>query len=318
MRVIAFGCAAWLLAGEGIAADARKAPRNGFGRPDLDGLFTNATETPVERPPAFSELTTDDAQAAAFQKANAAAYEAGEDGVGGRQSEWWERGAPMVRIDGKARTSLIVDPADGRLPYTPAGRRSFTDASARVMTDYRGPEARPPTERCLVGGSGSTGAPMFPPNYGGYYQFVLTADHFAIAAEMMHVTRIIPIGERRAAPVEPRRSAGNSVGWWEGDTLVAETRGFVPSDAFKPPAAPYISEDAVVTERFTRLAGGEILYEFAVSDPRTYSGPWRGQSVFKPTTASMFEFACHEGNYGMAGILAGALETTTAANQANR
>ena len=245
MRIVVFGYAAWLLAGPALSAG--KAPRNAYGRPDLDGVWTNATETPIERPPAFTELTTDETHAAAFEKSNTAAYEAAEDGVGGRQSEWWERGAPMVRIDGKARTSLIVEPADGKLPYTPAGRRSFAEASARVLTDFRGPESRTSTERCLIGGSGSTGAPMFPPNYGGLYQFVLTADHLAIATEMMHVVRIAPIGQHRAAPVEPRRWAGNSVAWWEGDTLVVETRGFEPGEAFKPPAAPFISEDAVVS-----------------------------------------------------------------------
>ena len=214
----------------------------------------------------------------------------------------------MVPLAAKARTSLIVEPADGQLPYTTAGRRNFATASGRVLTDFRGPEARPPTERCMAGGSGSTGAPMFPPNYGGIYQFVLTADHLAIVTEMMHVARIVPIAQRRPAPIEPRRWAGNSVGWWEGDTLVVETRGFVPGEAFKPPAAPYISEDAIVTERFTRLGPAEILYEFTVDDPQTYSRTWRGQSLFRATKAAMFEFACHEGNYGMEGVLAGARE----------
>ena len=309
-KAVAFGCAAWLLAGPALSAG--KVPRDAYGRPDFEGLWTNATETPIERPASFSGPITGDAEAAAFEKASAAAFANDGDVVGSRQSEWWERGAPMVRIDGHFRTSLIVEPADGKLPYSEAGRRLLTASQAAVFADFRGPESRPGPERCLMGGSGTTGAPILPGNYTSIQQFVQTADHLAIASEAMHAVRIIPLGSRRAAPVEPRRWAGNSVGWWQGEMLVVETRGFVAGEQFKPPAAPYISQDAVVTERFSRLRTGEILYEFSVDDPTAYSSPWRGQSLFRPSKGPMFEFACHEGNYSLEGVLAGARQAEEA------
>jgi hypothetical protein len=282
------------------------------GRPQFDGIYTNATETPLERPAEFVGPTVAAVEAAAYEKARVAAFEKVEDGVGGRQSEWWERGSPMVRIDGAIRSSLVVDPPDGKLPYTPAGRKALADGVTAQLSAFNDPEVRPSSERCLTGGSGSTGTPIFPGNYSSFYQFVLTEHHLAIAMEVVHEVRIIEIGARRPAPPEPRRWAGNSVGWWEGQTLVVETRGFMPGDAYKAPGVIYISPQAKVTERFSRTPAGEILYAFEVDDPGTFSRTWRAEKVFRPTTKPMFEFACHEGNTSVEGILAGARQVEAA------
>ncbi len=175
-----------------------------------------------------------------------------------------------------------------------------------MLNVYDHPEARPGPERCMMGGSGSTSAPIFTARYNGNYQFVQTKDHLVISMEQNGVMRIIPL--RNEPKVGERRWAGFSRGRWEGDTLVVETDGFNPGEAYKPASAIYVSEDAKVTERFTRISPTEILYQFSIDDPTAFSQVWRGEQLFYATPNHVMESACHEGNYSLPGILAGGRE----------
>ncbi len=282
-------------------------PRTSWGAPDLQGVWSNMTLTPLERPPVFDGPTTTDERAASFETSSAAAFFSDEsDGIGGRQSEWWEVGTHMMRIDGVVRTSLIIEPANGRLPWSEAGRARLVAGQKDNLSRFDDPETRPATERCLVGGSGSTGAPFFMARYNTHYRFVQTPDHVVISMEQNGNVRIIPITD--APQPAFRRWMGVSRGWWDGDTLVVETAGFMPGDAFKPAAPILVGENAKVTERFTRLSAGEVLYDYTVEDPETFTQPWRVQHVLYATDAPVFEYACHEDNHSLPNILRGGRE----------
>ncbi len=306
MRVCGSVVAIFLLAlwPHAAAQDAWKAPRKAYGAPDLEGVWTNATATPLERPAAFDALTTTEDRARAFMDASRKAFlNDNSDGIGGRQSEWWEIGEDMTRIGGEIRTSVIVDPADGKLPYSAAGKARLMKAQQDMLRAYDHPELRPSPERCLVGGSGATGVPMFTARYNGHYQIVQTADHLVISMEQNGQTRIIPL--RQEPRSAPRRWMGYSAARWEGDTLAVETDGFMPGDAYKPASAILVSETAKVTERFTRISPTEILYQYTVEDPETFNRTWKGEQLFYAANSRPYEVACHEGNYSLPGILAG-------------
>jgi hypothetical protein len=292
-------------AGQPALAQDGAAPRTSFGRPSLEGVWSTLTSTPLERPPAFDGPTTTEERAAAFAVASPDAFKSdASDGVGARQSEWWEFGGVMTRINGEIRTSLIVDPSDGRMPYSESGRSRLKRLQGEVFTGFDGPEARPATERCLAGGSGSTGSPLFVPRYNANYQIVQTPDHVVILAEHNHDARIIPL-DVKPQPEGMRRWMGYSRGHWEGDTLVVETAGFVPGDEFKPATPILVGQDAHVTERFTRISEKEILYRFRVVDPETFTQPWSAEMLLNNTGEPMFEYACHEANLSMVNMLAG-------------
>jgi hypothetical protein len=298
-----------MLSPAAYAEEPWKAPRKAHGAPDIEGVWTNITATPLERPAAFDAPTTTEERAAAFEKASPETFLADtSDGIGGRQSEWWEIGTRMTRIGGEIRTSLIVDPPSGKLPYSEQGRALLGARQKAVLQDYDGPEIRPSPERCLAGGSGATGAPMFTARYNGNYRIVQTEDHVVIAMEQNREVRIVPLSVGQRPAPELRRWMGYSVGRWEGETLVVETTGFKPGDAFKPSSPIYVSENAKVTERFTRLSPDELLYQYEVDDPAVFSQSWRAEQVFGPSTGAMYEVACHEANYSLPGILAGGRE----------
>lgn len=279
-------------------------PRTSYGAPDLEGVWSSLTATPLERPAIFDGPTTTEERAAAFVVGNPEAFQAdNSDGVGARVSEWWEFGEDMTRIGGEIRTSLIVDPPDGKMPYSGAGRAKMKQLMAAVFANFDGPEARPSTERCLAGGSGATGAPLFVPRYNANYQIVQTPDNLVLPMEAGREARIIRINAQRLPPAM-HRWMGDSIAHWEGETLVVETLGFVPGDAFKPSAPILISENAHVTERLTRISAGEILYRFTVEDPETFSQPWTGEMILHATNKRMFEYACHEANHSLEGMLA--------------
>lgn len=304
MRVALILLAACLLCAP-VALAQSATPRTSFGAPDLEGVWTTLTATPLERPPAFDGPTTTEEKARAFALGNPEAFMADtSDGVGARVSEWWEWGGEMTRIRGEIRTALIVDPPDGRMPYSEAGRAKLKQLQQDVFSAFDGPEARPATERCLAGGSGATGAPLFVPRYNANYQLVQTPGYLVISTEAGREARIIRIDAPRLPP-EMRRWMGDSVGHWEDDTLVVETQGFVPGDAFKPSAPILVSENAKVTERFTRISAGEILYVYTVDDPAIFTQPWRAEMILHATQARMFEYACHEGNHSLVGMLEG-------------
>jgi len=297
--------AAICIAGQPALAQNGVMPRTSFGAPDLEGVWSTLTATPLERLPAFDGPTTTEELAAAYSRISPETFTSDtSDGVGARQSEWWEFGEEMTRINGEIRSALIVDPPDGRMPYSDAGRAKLRKLQGEVMSGFDGPEARPATERCLAGGSGSTGAPLFVPRYNANYQIVQTPGYVVILAEQNHDARIIPLDAKR--PLEGmRRWMGYSIGHWEGDTLVVETAGFVPGDEFKPATPILVGQNARVTERFMRISEREILYRFRVEDAETFSRPWSAEMLLTAAGEPMFEYACHEANLSMANMLAG-------------
>jgi hypothetical protein len=309
MKLCALVLALSFLAPSAFAQSPWKAPRTEHGAPDLQGVWSTLTATPLERPSTFDSLTTTEERAAAYARSAPDAFTSDtSDGVGARQSEWWEFSPHMTRIDGEVRTSLIVDPPSGKMPYSEAGRARLQSLQAAVLADFDGPEARPATERCLAGGSGSTGAPLFMPRYNANYQIIQTRDHVAISMEQNREVRIIRLNGAKRLPSGMRRWMGDSIGWWEGDTLVVETMNFVPGDAFKPASPILVSHNAKVTERLTRISADEILYAYTVEDPETFTQTWRVEMILSATPNRVLEYACHEGNYSMYGMLAGGRE----------
>jgi hypothetical protein len=303
------------------SAQAYKAPRNAFGQPDLGGVWTNAAISGLERPAMFKSLTITEDQARAFEARRAAMREAADkpsdpnagappvaDDPGGYNAAWTDPGTTLGRIRGEVRTSWIVDPADGKLPYSAQGRKLLGATLSKARNSFDGPESRPLGERCILGFGSTAGPPMLNVLYNNHYEIVQTPDTVAIVVEMNHDARLIRMNDRKHLPAHIRPWMGDSVGWWEGDTLVVETTNFNPGEVLRPyfAATIYISEDAKVTERFTRIAKDQILYEFTVDDPKVFTQAWKAEMPLNAAKGPVYEYACHEGNYSLPGILAGA------------
>jgi hypothetical protein len=299
------------------AAEPPSIPRLRDGHPDLQGLWSNRSLTTLERRPVFKGLTLPDAEAKAFETRADGRPLIPADDIGQVDTEWWEPGLSLARIGGEARTSWIVEPQDGRLPYSDVGLRALTAAMVADRTAFDGPEARPGPERCLMGGGGAMGPPIQNPAYNGNYRIVQTADHVVIVSEMLAAARIVPLKPTPPLPEAMRPWTGDPTGRWEGDTLVVETRGLHPQAAWRMPSRLYLSKDARVVERFTRVSETELRYDFTVEDPATFTRPWRAEMVMRPATAPMFEYACHEGNYSLAGALGGARQAEREAKAAS-
>ncbi len=313
--MLVVGCGAPALMQQAGAQQPWSPPRDAYGRPDLQGAWTNSSITTLERSDPSLPLVLSPEQASKMEKSrermNAAAdaptsAEEGApragSGVGGYNNFWLDRGAKVGVVKGTARSSWIVDPPNGRIPpMTPAGKKR-TDAVLALRSED-GPEGMNPADRCLVGSRGSGGPPMLNNIYNNTYQIVQTRDHVMIDVEMMHDARIIRID---GAPKPPalEQWLGDSVGRWEGDTLVVTTRGWKRLHGDYEPV--FLSPNAVVTERFSRTAKDEITYEFVIEDPDTYTQTWRGEMVFTPSNGPVYEYACHEGNYALEHILQGA------------
>jgi hypothetical protein len=312
--------AASLFAAHAFAGDYR-APRLPDGTPDLQGVWTNATATPVERSPELGERRAfTEEEAKAISKAAVAAVEADAapsdpdkkieaisslPPVGNYNLFWTDRGMTVANIDGEYRTSMIIEPANGRIPpLTAAAQQRTATRGARNPND--GPEGRGLGERCLLSFGSAGGPPMLPVMYNSYYQIVQSPGYVMILVEMVHDARIIRIQDRHA-PGGIKKWLGDSVGHWEGDTLVVETRNFRPEQSFRGS-----SESAVVTERFTRVAKDKIIYRFTVEDPTTFTASFTGELPFVSVDANIYEYACHEGNYALPGILSGAREAEKA------
>lgn len=290
------------------------APRAADGRPDLQGDWTNSSITTLERSDPTLPLRLSPEQARKMEVSRArqdaianaptnpaeGAPDAGAS-VGGYNTFWLDRGSRIGVVKGEARSSWIVEPEDGRMPVSEAGAARISRILARRNED--GPEGMNPADRCLVGSRGSGGPPMLNNIYNNTYQIVQTRDHVVINVEMMHDARIIRLDQSHKAPAL-KQWLGDSIGRWEGDTLVVETRNWKEDHASYEPV--FLSDSAVVTERFTRTGPSEILYEFSVDDPETYSRTWRGEMTLTPAGGPVFEYACHEGNYALHGILSGA------------
>ena len=240
----------------------------------------------------------------------------GEDfGVQAYDNFWWDSGSKLALVKGQYRTSYIVEPANGQAPYIdPVGEAKKRADRRKIyetgIDNYDGPEVPTLGERCIVFSSRS-GPGMMSSAYNNNYQFVQTPTHMMIVTEQVHDVRVVPIfasADKARAGHKPsviQPWFGDTVGWWEGDTFVMETINVNPLQA-ENQAFP-LSEQGVVTERFTRTSDKDIFYEFSMNDPANYTQVWRTEYAFYPSNG-LYEYACHEGNYGIQGILAGARE----------
>jgi hypothetical protein len=300
-RILAAGAAAAALSGAALAQETFSPPRTPDGHPDFQGVWGTRWTTPLERMPEFKTLVITPEQGAALHHAIIARLDSG-DPLGTTYS--WDFTGPLV-IRGEVRTSVLVDPPDGKLPYTEEGRARRSAFTTPFAGD-EGPERRALNERCLMAGSGY--APFLAIPAGNIRQIVQTRDSVVIHTETFSQLRLIPL-DGRSGPAIPR--GGSSTGHWDGDTLVVETSRYLETDRFRfaPGSTFPISPATRVTERFRMIGPDELLYRFTVEDPALYARAWTGESLMKRTGDRMFEFACHEGNYGLPGILSGARET---------
>ncbi len=302
-----------------LAQDAYKPPRTSDGLPDLQGVWTNASLTTLERPSRFKSLTIPAADAAQMerQRANAMAASnartnpkegAPTDGNSnaGYNTFWIDPGTHYGVVKGEVRSSWIIDPPDGRIPYTKEAMAFYNARLGKVRATFDGPEIRPQGERCIVGFGSTGGPPMVNVLYNNNYQIVQSRDHVVIMAEMIHDARIIPIGKKHDAAFP--KWLGDSVGWYEGDTLVVETVNFHPDIRVRPNMGDsfYVGENPTITERFTRVGPDAVHYEFTVAEPKAFTKPWKAEMTLRATQQKIYEYACHEGNYALPGILAGA------------
>jgi hypothetical protein len=310
-----------------------KAPRNADGQPDLQGVWSNNTATPLERPKALAgrAYLTDDEVAALKKKAaelfdngnsdaafgdsvfesvlenvkgTKAGFKSVDGGTGDYSSVW------TVAREWDNRTSLITDPPDGRLPpMTPDGQKRQGSLSF-LGRPAAGPEDRSLSERCIT-----YGTPQMVAGYQSYYEIVQTANTVVIVTEMIHDARVIPMDGRPHLAANVQSWMGDPRGHWEGDTLV------IDSTNFRPGAFRSISTDKLhVVERFKRISADTLQWELTVDDPGIWTKPWTASIPLRSTPKAIYEYACHEGNYGLADILAGARredrEATEKASQA--
>jgi hypothetical protein len=294
-------------------------PRTEFGAPDLQGTWSIATQTNLERADRFEgKLVISEEEALQIEARVRARNEASnqpsdpnraaptDGGVGGYNTFWMDPGERLATVNGEIRTSVLIDPPDGRLPYSEQGRANYAEAMRRRNT-YDGPEVRPLGERCTVGFGSTGGPPKLPVLYNNLTEIVQTEDYVVLLAEMNHDARIIRInGEFIDPPQYPWM--GDSIGYYEGDTLVVETTNFHAQQSLRSSLEHrfYGSQQMKAIERFTRVADDVILYQFTIEDPENYTQPWSGELPMNATTDHVYEYACHEGNYALPGILAGA------------
>jgi hypothetical protein len=344
-QVLVFCEAILLIAGAAAAQTAPstskpfKMPRTADGHPDLQGMYDLATITPVERPMNAPAVYTKEqarkleATAAKLRQqgderidGNRTAPPKGGDGsvgaagnVGGYNRGWLDPGSTLTTVDGQIRSSIVIDPPDGRVPQmTPAARQRTMSASlrARPTSDaqesndpglekapgaYDDPERRPLGERCLLGFGSTSGPPALPDYfYNNLHQIVQTPDSVMILTEMVHDARIVRMNAQHL-PKNIRLWMGDSVGRWDGDTLVVDTTNFTSKTRFRGS-----TENLHVVERFTRVDSKSLLYRFTIEDPDTWAKSWTGEYTWPATDGKIFEYACHEGNYALTDILKGA------------
>jgi hypothetical protein len=332
------------------AAPARAAanlPRTTDGHPDFQGLYDVATVTPLERPAeAGGRLVITDEEAAVAEaydrqrEAKDGAQISGDrgappaggervatktwleaveqfagGGTGGYNRFWLEQGRQIITIDGQKRSSILIDPPDGKVPAMKAEARQRNARLRAASVDpsageaavsgppgaFDGPESRPLAERCLLGFNSTAGPPALPNYfYNNFKQIVQTRDSVMILNEMVHDARVVRIGGKHV-PATIRSWMGDSIGWWEGDTLVVDTTNFTGKTQFNGS-----SDQLHVVERIRRVDANTLLYRFTVEDPATWDRAWTGEYPWKATADRLFEYACHEGNYAMTNMLKGA------------
>lgn len=294
-------------------------PRTASGKPDLQGFWTNASLTTMQRSGNYDdvglvipddrleELTINHHQnvrQATDDNQVAGQLPDGKDLGRGRgyNAFWVDPGSQFGSVKGEYRTSWVTSTENGRIPYSDEGNQLRRQLRAQ-FSGNDGPEGRALGERCIIGFGSTGGPPMNNVLYNNMYQIVQTDDYLMIMVEMVHDARIIPInGDHRPSELEPW--LGDSIAFWDGDTLVVETINLHPQQVPQNQAA--LSAEGKVIERFTRYSDDQILYEFEVTDPVYYTESWSGEMSFNATDTKPYEYACHEGNYGMIGILAGA------------
>jgi len=318
---IAGSCFCLFVTVHSLAQDNWVMPRTPDGKPDLQGIWSNATQTPLERPAEFGTirgLTLEQKEAQEDQwrqliesraqpsdPNREAPPASSNDNPGGYNNFWIDRGTDVIEINGEYRTSIIVEPENGQIPYQENWRGKDLRSQLIAMPGvdaFDGPELRPLGERCLLAFGSSSGPPMMPVMYNNNYQFVQTEDYVMILVEMVHDARIIRIdGEHHT---DYAKWMGDSVGHWEGDTLVVRTVGLHPYQSRWG-----FTENATVTETFDLIGPDKIRYSFTVEDSEVYTRPWSGEVAMNRREAGndrIYEYACHEGNYAFPGILGGA------------
>jgi hypothetical protein len=298
-------CLVFLASAE-AAPKPYRAPRDAFGAPDLNGVWNNNALTRLQRPVGLLPLMVRAADVAQAERKLMASYSPAStvENVGGAESEWWD-GAHLAQVDGEYRSSWLIEPDDGRLPYSAEGERRRRVFDKAQVESFDGPEARPVAgDRCLLPSWGAMGPILLNAPYNANYRFVQTRDEIAIMAENNSELRIIRIG-RSHAPAGMRSWTGDSIGHWEKDTLVVETTN-IRADAPLSQTPFFFTDEAKVVERFTRVGPRALKYEFTVEDPIIFARPWRAAMSFEAKEATLYEFACHEGNYAMTNVLAGA------------
>jgi hypothetical protein len=297
-------------------------------RPDLEGTWTNATLTHLERPAEYgNRAVLTPQEVSALEKKNSDLVALGNkptdpkatvkdlpaDCSGGRgencnyNAAWTDPGTTVMRVHGEPRSSFITFPDTGRIPPLTAAAvaggavlRRYGPPLPTGLRQNDNPETRALGERCLTSFGFSAGPVMLPLLYNNTYQIVQSKNTVAIVVEMVHDVRLVRLNDHhRSDGLRPW--FGDSVGHYEGNTLVVETTNFPQSQLFMGSW-----QDLKVTERFTRTDSGRLLYQFKVEDPATWTQPWGGEYEFSPAGGRIFEYACHEGNYGLADILAGA------------
>jgi hypothetical protein len=305
-RVLGLAAAAIVSFGPAATLAQTTLPRTPDGKPDLHGIWDFRTITPLERPNQFAgkeTLTAEEVAALEQRTAETRVDRAPRTGDPGTYNQFWFDFGNRV-VDDK-RTSLIVDPADGRLPpLTPAAEKRAAERAERLKRPAAGPEDRPTWERCLLGFN--SGPPIMPSGYNNNIQLIQTRDHVVILNEMVHDARVVPITPR---PHDGgRRWLGESRGRWEGDTLVVDTRYFTANGTGTIGLRVPPSDQLRLTERFTLRDSRTLEYQFTVDDPATWTRPWTAVVPMQKTDEQIYEYACHEGNLGMVGIMAGARE----------
>ncbi|HYA17474.1 MAG TPA: hypothetical protein VEF06_08410 [Bryobacteraceae bacterium] len=312
-------------------------PRMADGHPDLEGTYDIATLTPLERPNGAGPTLTKE-QAARFEAqtearrkqadaplaADRSAPPVGGTGpggggggkVGGYNYGWLDPGSTFNVVDGQFRSSIVIDPANGRIPpLTAAAQQRAASLRGQSNSDavendpdldktpgaYDDPERRPLGERCLLGFGSTSGPPALPDYmYNNLHRIVETKDYVMILTEMVHDARIVRMNSQHL-PASIRKWNGDSIGHWEGDTLVVDTTNFTAKTRFRGS-----TENLHVVERFTRTGPRTLLYKFTVEDPATWARPWTGEMTWPLTDQHIYEYACHEANYALADILSGA------------
>jgi hypothetical protein len=331
------------------AANKWTMPRLPDGHPDLQGTYDVATMTPVERMPGVKNLIMTPEEAVAAEKYEAGRHQqleapvaadrgappvggdrmtpktyqefleaAGAGNTGGYNSFWLSEGTRFITVDGQKRSSLIIDPPEGRGPRLHAGARArqarlraataapdaAENAAASPPGAFDGPEARPLAERCLLGFLSTAGPPSLPNYfYNNLKQIVQTPTSVIILNEMVHDARVVRVGGQHLPPTV-RKWMGDSVGRWEGDTLVVDTTNFTDKTQFQGS-----SDQLHVVERITRVNAKTLLYRFVIEDPQTWDRAWTGEYPWNGTDEHIYEYACHEGNYAMSNMLRGARAT---------